>query len=372
MNNSNTEKNWTRLTVFVSIIACVLLVFSFVAPIIFTSFSSKWDFTETGQIGDTLGGIMNPFIAIVGVMMTFLAFYMQVKANKIQRDQFLTSLEKNKIEEKIDCYYKLQLINTDISTIVKDINQRMENIQVFVNHQKENPFKFSKVNRATLKHYDRVASLDRLSLYKGFKIFLSSNNDWIKQFNNLYSIIDHIPESFKEAYSIIDYHNKDISEDKMNIRNQLIKLEGYCVKMFNSNVKHKINHELNIILKKFIDEYRNEIDKSTKNKTESDFPDLGKLLDSFVQNIKKYFDKVYYDEDVNEVVEYASSILININYVIQKSNQLFPEFEDFEKRMNKGEDSMIQRLSDISKMLDDALRQTSVEQIRKEYNVLPN
>ena len=40
--------------------------------------------------------------------------------------------------------------------------------------------------------------------------------------------------------------------------------------------------------------------------------------------------------------------------------------------MNKGEDSMIQRLSDISKMLDDALRQTSVEQISKEYNVLPN
>ena len=64
--------------------------------------------------------------------------------------------------------------------------------------------------------------------------------------------------------------------------------------------------------------------------------------------------------------------MIKINFVTQKSVQLFPEFEDFEKRMNKGEDSMIQRLSDISKMLDDALRQTSVEQIRKEYNVLPN
>ena len=372
MNNSNTEKNWTRLTVFVSIIACVLLVFSFVAPIIFTSFSSKWDFTETGQIGDTLGGIMNPFIAIVGVMMTFLAFYMQVKANKIQRDQFLTSLEKNKIEEKIDCYYKLQLINTDISTIVKDINQRMENIQVFVNQQKENPFQFSKVYRATLKHYDRVASLDRLSLYKGFKIFLSSNNDWIKQFNSLYSIIDHIPESFKEAYSIIDNHNKDISEDKMNIRNQFIKLEGDCVEMFNSNVAKKINKEMNTILGELLNKYREELKRSSENKTEADFLYLGQILDSFVQNVKNHFEKVSYNEELNKIVQLASSILIKINFVTQKSAQLFPEFEDFEKRMNKGEDSMIQRLSDISKMLDDALRQTSVEQISKEYNVLPN
>lgn len=372
MNNSNTEKNWTRLTVFVSIIACVLLVFSFVAPIVFTSFSSRWDFTETGQIGDTLGGIMNPFIAIVGVMMTFLAFYMQVKANKIQRDQFLKSLEKNNIDEKIDCYYKLQLINIDIKSTIKDTNQRMENIQAFLEQQKENPFQNSKAYRGTLKHYDRVAALERLSIYKGFRIFLSSNNDWIKQFNNLYSILDYIPESFKEAYNIIDYHNKDIFEDKMNIRNQLISLEEKCIETYNRNIKQNSNKEINIIFKKFFDNYRKEIERSNVNKTESNFLDLRQTLDLLVQDIKDYFNQISYDKDINEIANFASSILINMNGVIQKSIQLFPEFEDFEKRMNKGEDSIIQKLSDISKMLDNALKKTSVEQIKKEYNILPN
>lgn len=372
MNNSNTEKNWTGVTILVLIIACILLVFSFVAPIIFTSYSSAWDFTETGQIGDTLGGIMNPFIAIVGVMMTFLAFYMQIKANKIQRDQFLKSLEKNNIDEKIDCYYKLQLINIDINNTIKDINQRMENIQAFLEQQKEDPFQNSKVYRGTLKHYDRIAALERLSIYKGFRIFLSSNNDWIKQFNDLYSILDYIPESFKEAYKIIDYHNKDIFEDKMNIRNQLISLEEKCIEIYNSNIEKNINNGKNIILKKFIDNYRKEIKRSDENKTESNFLDLRQTIDLFVQNIKDDFDKSSYDKNLNEIANFASSILINMNGIIQKSNQLFPEFGDFEKCMNKGEYSIIQKLSDISKMLDNALEKTSVEQIRKEYNILSN
>jgi hypothetical protein len=41
-----------------------------------------------GQIGDKIGGLMNPFIAISAVIVTGLAFYMQFKANKLVQDQF--------------------------------------------------------------------------------------------------------------------------------------------------------------------------------------------------------------------------------------------------------------------------------------------
>ncbi|WP_373060417.1 hypothetical protein [Zunongwangia sp. H14] len=54
------------------------------------------NFTETGQIGDTIGGILNPFIALAGVLLTFLAFYMQIKANQIQITQFNEGLKKEK------------------------------------------------------------------------------------------------------------------------------------------------------------------------------------------------------------------------------------------------------------------------------------
>ena len=121
MKTKSSDSDWTKLSVLCIIIAGILLLFSSIAPILFTNSSSRWDFSDTGQIGDTIGGIVNPFIAIGGVIMTFLAFYMQIRANKLQREQFQKTLNKNNIDEKIDCFYKLNLLKLDIEHREKDI-----------------------------------------------------------------------------------------------------------------------------------------------------------------------------------------------------------------------------------------------------------
>lgn len=77
------------------VLALGLILFSFFAPSIFTKHSS---FAETGQIGDTIGGLMNPFIAIAGVIVTGLAFYMQYLANKIQVENF-EKTQKDQLEQ---------------------------------------------------------------------------------------------------------------------------------------------------------------------------------------------------------------------------------------------------------------------------------
>ncbi len=46
------------------------------------------EFSDTGQIGDTIGGIMGPFIAMGAAILTYMAFYMQYKANIDQRTFF--------------------------------------------------------------------------------------------------------------------------------------------------------------------------------------------------------------------------------------------------------------------------------------------
>lgn len=50
------------------------------------------DFSETGQIGDTIGGIIGPLVAIIASYLTFLAFWVQYKANEQQRNDI--SLER--------------------------------------------------------------------------------------------------------------------------------------------------------------------------------------------------------------------------------------------------------------------------------------
>lgn len=57
------------------------------------------DFSSTGEIGDTIGGIMGPFIAIAAAGLTFIAFWVQYKANTQQRhDIAIERFERNLFE----------------------------------------------------------------------------------------------------------------------------------------------------------------------------------------------------------------------------------------------------------------------------------
>ena len=57
------------------------------------------DFADTGQIGDTIGGVMGPFIAIAAAGLTFIAFWVQYKANIQQRhDIAIERFESNLFE----------------------------------------------------------------------------------------------------------------------------------------------------------------------------------------------------------------------------------------------------------------------------------
>ncbi|HCN50773.1 MAG TPA: hypothetical protein DIT10_17080 [Chryseobacterium sp.] len=53
------------------------------------------------EIGDSIGGILNPIIGISGSILTFLAFYIQYKTNKTQVELFdKNQIEQNKIYER--------------------------------------------------------------------------------------------------------------------------------------------------------------------------------------------------------------------------------------------------------------------------------
>lgn len=92
-------------------VAIVLIGLSFLLPYVFTHWSVI-DFSNTGQIGDTIGGIMNPFIGIAGVAAMFAAFYMQAKANKLITDQF----EKAQFENQ---FFELLKIHKENSNAIE-------------------------------------------------------------------------------------------------------------------------------------------------------------------------------------------------------------------------------------------------------------
>ncbi|AXT19785.1 hypothetical protein D7030_01340 [Flavobacteriaceae bacterium AU392] len=67
-----------------------------------------YNFSSLGSLGDTVGGFLNPIIAISAAMLTFLAFYIQYQANIQVQKQFLKqqyddsiNFEYNKLKERI-------------------------------------------------------------------------------------------------------------------------------------------------------------------------------------------------------------------------------------------------------------------------------
>ena len=100
-NNFKIYRNWFLLSVC---IVCSL-------PIVFTKLSIiSLNVEKDGEIGDTLGGTMGPFIAIIGAALTFLAFWIQYKANEQQRSDIrnerfetrfleMVSIHKSNVEE---------------------------------------------------------------------------------------------------------------------------------------------------------------------------------------------------------------------------------------------------------------------------------
>ena len=78
-NNTFSKKFWIYTALYV--LACVSICG---LPALLTS--GSWiDFTETGQIGDTIGGIMGPIVAMIAAYLTFIAFWVQKQANEAQR-----------------------------------------------------------------------------------------------------------------------------------------------------------------------------------------------------------------------------------------------------------------------------------------------
>lgn len=150
-----------------------------------------FDFTNKGQIGDTIGGITAPFINAFAAILIFIAFKEQVKANDLIKEQQYFQHIQEQINRLEDDFIELPQVIANIR------NSLYNSSKVFNNfNNKDKQVKFS-VNPSDLNK-----AIYTITLFKQ-TIGLIDKMDYNKEFmrkkiRTLYKII------YQDNYQILD------------------------------------------------------------------------------------------------------------------------------------------------------------------------
>lgn len=101
-------QNLDRRVIYIMIAGAIILI---AMPILVTQLNWFLDFskTETGVIGDTIGGITSPVIGVISALLIYFSFRAQVNANRIIQKQ-ITEQKKDENEKK-DHNYQMEIYN---------------------------------------------------------------------------------------------------------------------------------------------------------------------------------------------------------------------------------------------------------------------
>lgn len=141
-----------------------------------------YDFNDMGQIGDTFGGLMGPFIGIAGGILTFLAFWVQYKANEQQKDDLKIQRKREYLSSFETKFFEL-------------IRLHRENVT------DQNYTKFGKTE---------------MEKYQGRKVFRVIH----KEFEECYTEIKRFHKIYGQSFMRNQYKNKlksIIEKNKLNV-----------------------------------------------------------------------------------------------------------------------------------------------------------
>ncbi len=203
-------KNKTFKYALIGFLAFVFIVLFL--PIVFVNYS--WfglDYSETGQIGDTIGGITAPFIAIGAAFLTFLAFWVQYQANQKQWELILEERDLNNaittLNIQKELIFKFVELTTpaSISTQVQAdiIKTKFYSIFVFFeNHFKSNSKVISSLNPI---YYSMLVFLGDSVFDMTIKFEYEKSKSVDNAKNDIYDIIiSHLNKCFDDISTLID------------------------------------------------------------------------------------------------------------------------------------------------------------------------
>lgn len=191
--------------------------------------SSDDKILSPNEIGDSIGGILNPIIGITGSILTFLAFYIQYKANKEQRKYFFIGLENEKNKridesnqlgkiEKKNHATNIKILKSLITSLLEIYDKSDPLIIKFILEEEKKPLAVHLFNFTTNASYEYLKKLDFKNLYDSIVYsFSNKDDDWEKDFIEVLNILDFYEKLLEEIKSTYLIH----SQSKANKLNKI-------------------------------------------------------------------------------------------------------------------------------------------------------
>lgn len=383
------KQNW--IIFLIGFLALISVVCSLVIPKIIISYileeKPELDFSQAGAMGSAISGIMIFFVTLAGVLVTFLAFYIQFRANREQIEQFDKTLnnEKQKMvsEEKRIAYNHLKMLSVDLTNIINDVQNKAEMIKEYVDLEKQPNLKSNILNHTSVRKYGRILEIERLQIYKGFHFYLSEDRNWVEEYNTLYDILDYFPELWREIYGKYERHIQDLfqhksllSDDIHNLINKISKIIFDSQVTYQSHIKVPFINAFNkcignyykIITKNF-DENKNPISETDFN--EIDEKVLKVLLDDlmFIINVDRENLSPYEQNDfhtIEEIIQQISDMRKKMQSLRNKKHQFAISLEKEYKKLVDGNEqdiSVIDELLQIKQSIDKEISVIKYEEI---------
>ena len=325
--------------------AIIVIVFALSAPYLFTR-NGIIDFTETGQIGDTIGGTMGPFIALAGVIVTFLAFLMQKKANDIISEQHEDDKKREGERLRNEYYARVELLKSDLMDAKQDIAQRISFLKKHRDLLQENPFRTSRLEDCPAEMYSRMSNSNR------DRIFLALTNLEIaspeKILHAYYTVPDYLTPSIKLIREITDSHSNDTYKQLTVIRDAAEYI--YSVSRQNGWLGF---YPIDCMI-----DFANEVTKCLNPKGESNFEQLRPIFTSLELNLQRLIRSNACKQSETELLKFADQCRIAITaytYIETGAKQIIASettvIEEYQK--------MIQRCDNVLKDLKNLSDQAS-------------
>ena len=135
---TNKEEPIFNYKFYLLIIGVIFILFSslyiFTRPAIWSGF----DFSNSGQIGDTIGGITAPIINLIGAILIFISFKAQITANRIQFKLLNNEIESQNKDRNFQVILDLfQALKNDFQNVTFENHTGQSAINIYVNNIKK-------------------------------------------------------------------------------------------------------------------------------------------------------------------------------------------------------------------------------------------